>query len=63
MNIAKIHKQYPWDVRSWCSEKKEGIFLSVDLSKKKNQHGTLYLEGQVVWSIPMEFVSWLSEIE
>ena len=24
-----------WDVRGWCSDKKQGIFLSVDLFKEK----------------------------
>ena len=39
VNIAKIHRQYLLDVRDWCSDKKEELFLSVDHSKKKtNQH-------------------------
>ena len=36
VNIAKIHRQYSWDVRGWCSVKKEGIFLSVDPFKEKS---------------------------
>ena len=49
MYIAKIHRIYSWDVRGWCSDKKEGIFLSVDPFKEKtktNQHRTLYLDPQ-----------------
>ena len=35
MKIAKIHMQYSWDGRGWCSDKKEGIFLSVDRFNEK----------------------------
>ena len=35
MNIAKIHRLYSWDVRGWYSDRKEGIFLSVDPFKEK----------------------------
>ena len=35
VNIAKIHRWYSWDVRGWCSDKKEGIFLSADPFKEK----------------------------
>ena len=35
VNITKIHRQYSWDVRRWCSDKKEGIFLSVSPFKEK----------------------------
>ena len=45
MKIAKIHKQYSCNVRGWCSEKKEVIFLSV-LKEITNQHRTLYLDPQ-----------------
>ena len=30
VNIAKIHRLYSWVVRGWCSDEKEGLFLSVD---------------------------------
>ena len=47
VNIAKIHRQYSWDIRGWCSQKEEGIFLSVDpLKEKTNQHQTLRLDPQ-----------------
>ena len=48
MNIAKIHRLYSWDVRGWCSDKKEGILLKVDAFKerKTNQHRTLHLDPQ-----------------
>ena len=47
VNIAKIHRLYSWDVRGGCSDKKEGILLSVDPFKEKtNQHRTLYLDPQ-----------------
>ena len=46
VNIAKIHRQYSWHVRGWCSDKKEGIFLSVETFEEKNQHQTLYLDPQ-----------------
>ena len=26
VNIAKIHRLYSWDLRGWCSDKKEVIF-------------------------------------
>ena len=26
VNIAKIHRQYSWDVRGWCSNKKRTDF-------------------------------------
>ena len=58
VNIAKIHRQYSWDVRGWSSVIKEGIFLSVDPTKKKNKstsdpssrssEGRFY--GQSQWS-------------
>ena len=34
----KKHRQYSRDVRGCCSDKKEGIFLRVDIFKDKNQH-------------------------
>ena len=37
VNIAKIHRLYSWDVRGWCSDKKEGIILSVDTFKEENK--------------------------
>ena len=37
VNIAKIQRQYSWDVRGWCGDKKEGIFLSVDTPREKNK--------------------------
>ena len=47
MNIAKIHRHYSWDVRGWCSDWKEGIFLSVyPFEEKINQHRTLHLDPQ-----------------
>ena len=47
VNIAKIHRLYSWDARGWCSDKKYGILLSVDASKKKpNQHRTLHQDPQ-----------------
>ena len=37
VNIAKIHRQYSWDVRGWCSSKKKIIiFVSVDPFKERN---------------------------
>ena len=45
VNIAKIYRQYSRDVRGWCSDKKEGIFRSVDPFKEKtNQHRTRHLD-------------------
>ena len=47
MIIAKIHRQYSWDVRGWCRDKKKGIYHSVDpFEEKKNQHRTLHLDPQ-----------------
>ena len=47
VNIAKIHRQYLRDARGCRSDKKKGIFLSVDLFKEKtNQHRTLHLAPQ-----------------
>ena len=51
MNIAKIRREYSWDVRGWCTDKRElGIFLSVDPFKenKTNQHQTLHLDPQTL---------------
>ena len=47
VNIAKIHRQYSWDVHGWCTDKKEGIFRSVDPFIEKNK-STLnpYLDPQ-----------------
>ena len=47
MKIARIHRLYSFDVRGWCSDKKEGFLLAVDPFKEKtNQHRTLYLDPQ-----------------
>ena len=48
VNIAKIHWHYSWDDRGSCSDKKDGIFLSVYLftEKQTNQHQTLHLDPQ-----------------
>ena len=60
-----MHRQYSWVVRGWCNDKKEGIFLGVYPYKEKNQHRTLHLDPQrteVLWSIQIVLMSWLSEI-
>ena len=56
MNTAKT-RQYSCDVRGWRSDKKEGIFLSVEPSNEKTNR-TLHLDPQRagLWSIPMEFL-------
>ena len=36
-NIAKIHRQYSWDVRGRCTDTNEGIFLSVVPFKEEKQ--------------------------
>ena len=48
VNIAKIHRQYSWDVRSaGVVTKKKGFSSVLTLSKKKtNQHQTLHLDPQ-----------------
>ena len=33
----QIHMYHSLDVRGWCSDKKKGIFLSVDPFKEKKQ--------------------------
>ena len=59
VNIAKIRRQYSWDVCGWCSDKKKRFSLtSVDTFKEKtNQHRTFYPQRAGKWSIQMEFLS------
>ena len=40
VNIAKIRRQYSWDVRGWYTDKKEGIFFNVDPFKEKKSTST-----------------------
>ena len=35
VNIPKKRRQYLWDVGGWCTDTNNGIFLSIDLLKKK----------------------------
>ena len=54
VNIAKIHSQYSRDVRGWCSDKKDKIFLSVDPFKEKNKSTSdTSSRPPVAWSRPL----------
>ena len=54
VKIVKIHRLCSWDVRGWCSDKKQRDFPRFgSFQKKKNQHRTFHLDPQRLRQIIM----------